>query len=240
MQTFVPILAYFALNNQTFNINETYSGTGYKLVLNDVHIVEATGFTTKSFENIPETDKVHVTVGGVDVSMDIDGELDALYFIPLKASHVNITNATIDFVVESTSDDTVHWALAENTTLTIGKVDIEMKSKILNELVKLSSGVINRIIKDMLPKVSAVVDTEINAFNKMIANEGPYTFDVPLLGASFPLNLTMTSAPSISGDLIQMNFDGLFDDAENTTSQFNFPIEVNAEWPERFNHSLSE
>jgi hypothetical protein len=105
MQTFVPILAYYALNNQTFNINETYDGTGYKLVLNDIHVVEATGFTTKVFENIEGTDKIHVRVGGVNISMDVDGELDALYFIPLKAAHVNITNATIDFVVESTSND---------------------------------------------------------------------------------------------------------------------------------------
>lgn len=115
-----------------------------------------------------------------------------------------------------------------------------MQNKVLNELVKLSSGVINRVIKDMLPKVSAVVDTEVTAFNKMVANEGPYTFDVPLLGASFPLNLTMSSAPKFGDDLLQMNFDGLFDDAENKTSPYNFPIEENAEWPDRFEHSLSE
>ena len=216
MQTFVPILAYYALNNQTFNVNETYKGFGYKLVLNDVHIVEASGFTTKSFKNIEGTDKVHVTIGGVDISMDVDGELDALYFIPLKASHVNVTNATIDFVVESSTTDKVHWAIAENTTLTLGGVKITTGSKVLDELVKLSSGVINRIIQDMLPKVSSAVDAEVTKINDMLANEGPYTFDVPLLGANFPLNLTMTSAPSVSNDLIQVNFDGLFNEAEKS------------------------
>jgi len=240
MQTFVPILAYYALNNQTFNVNETYKGFGYKLVLNDVHIVEASGFTTKSFKNIEGTDKVHVTIGGVDISMDVDGELDALYFIPLKASHVNVTNATIDFVVESSTTDKVHWAIAENTTLTLGGVKITTGSKVLDELVKLSSGVINRIIQDMLPKVSSAVDAEVTKINDMLANEGPYTFDVPLLGANFPLNLTMTSAPSVSNDLIQVNFDGLFNEAENATVHKSFPIEKNAEFPERFNHSLSE
>lgn len=209
-------------------------------MLNDVHIVEAKGFTTKSFKNIEGTDKIHVTIGGVDISMDVDGELDALYFIPMKASHVNVTNATIDFVVETSSDDTVHWAIAENTTLTLGGVKIDMKSKVLDELVKLSSGVINRIIKDMLPKVSAAIDTEITKINAMLANEGPYDFDMPLLGANFPLNLTMTSAPSISGDLIKVNFDGLFNDPKNATVHKGFPIEKNAEWPDRRNHSLSE
>lgn len=160
----------------------------------------------------------------------------------MKASHVNVTNATIDFVLQATSDDKVHWALAENTTLTMGKIDIDMHSKVLNELVKLSSGIINKIIKDQLPKVSAVVDTEIEAINKMIANEGPYTFDVSLpgLGASFPMNLTMTSAPNVTDNIIKVNFDGLFDAPENTTSPADFPILVNAEWPQRFEHSLSE
>jgi hypothetical protein len=37
--------------------------------------------------------------------MDIDGELDALYFIPFKTSRVNITNLTIDLEIESTSKD---------------------------------------------------------------------------------------------------------------------------------------
>jgi len=239
MQTFVPILAYYALNNQTFDVNETIKGTGYKLVLNSIHVDEATGFTTKVFENIEE-DKIHVRIGGVDISMDVDGELDALYFIPMKASHVNVTNATIDFVLETTSDDKVHWALAENTTLTIGKVDIDMHNKVLNELVKLSSGIINKIIKDSLPKVSAAVDAEVTKINAMLANEGPYDFDVPVLGKNYPLNLTMTSAPAISGNVVQVNFDGLFHQPENATGPAGFPIEDNAEWPERFEHSLSE
>jgi hypothetical protein len=172
------------------------------LILNTVHIDEATGFTTKEFKNIEGTDKVHVRIGGVDISIDVDGELDALYFIPLKASHVNVTNATIDFVIEPTSTDKVHWGIAENTTMTLGGVKITTGSKVLDELVKLSSGIINHIIKDLLPKVSALVDTEVADLNNMLANEGPYTFDVAMFGANFPLNLTLTSAPSVSEDLI--------------------------------------
>jgi hypothetical protein len=51
------------------------TGTGYKLELNSIHVDEATGFTTKVFENIEE-DKIHVRIGGVDISMDVDGEGD--------------------------------------------------------------------------------------------------------------------------------------------------------------------
>lgn len=240
MNTFVPIMAYFVLNNHTFEINEVISGIGYKLDLESIHIIEAKGFNVKEFSNVPGTDMIHVKIGGVDVTTTVDAELTALYFIPFVASAVNITNATIEFTLESTSDDGIHWAIKENTTLTIDKVDIEMKNSFLNWLVKQSSSVINKIIKDNLPKVSTAIDAEVVKINEMLAQEGPYTFDVPIFGKNYPLNLTITAAPKIGTDLMQFYMDGLFDLAPNATDSHNFPKEINTEWPERFLHSHSE
>lgn len=126
MATFVPLLSYEILNNKTFDVNQTHKGTGYELKLNSVHVNSIGGFTEKVFENYEGTDIIHVRIGGVNISMDLDGELDALYFIPLKASQVNVTNATIDFEVRATSDDNVHWALVDNSSLTIDHFDIKM------------------------------------------------------------------------------------------------------------------
>jgi hypothetical protein len=117
-------MAYFVLNNHTFNISEKISGIGYTFDIESVHIVEASGFTVKEFSNIPGTDQLHIKIGGVDIQTTVNAELDALYFIPFKASAVNITNATIELTLESTSSDKVHWAIKEKTVLTIGKVDI--------------------------------------------------------------------------------------------------------------------
>jgi hypothetical protein len=50
-----------------------------------------------------------VKLGGINASMNIDAELDALYFIPFKSSQLNLTNITIDFVVEVQSADKVYW-----------------------------------------------------------------------------------------------------------------------------------
>jgi hypothetical protein len=115
-----------------------------------------------------------------------------------------------------------------------------MSNSFLNWLVKESSAVINDIIKKMLPKVSSAVDAEVEKINQMIAKEGPYDFDVSILGNTYPLNLTMTSAPFIGGDLIQFYMDGQFDLAPNMTDTHKFPKEVNNEWPHRFEHSHSE
>lgn len=74
----------------------------------------------------------------------------------------------------------------------------------------------------------------------MVTNEDPYTFVVNTLGKDFPLNLTMTAAPQVGNDLIQVYFDGLFDIPANSTSNTDFAIEKNNEWPVRFEHAHSE
>jgi len=37
------------------------------------------------FEQVEGTDKIHVHLSGIDIDTDIDGEVDALHFIPFKA-----------------------------------------------------------------------------------------------------------------------------------------------------------
>ena len=156
--------------------------TLYSFDLKDIHLNTVSGFTEKSIKYIDGTDKVEVKIGGVDINMEVNAELRALKYIPFEASHVNVTNLTIEFVVESTSDDQVHWKIVETSQVNIGKVDIQMKNSFLNWLVKVSSSVINAVIQDMLPKIGGVVDAEVEKINKMVANEGPYTFVVPALG----------------------------------------------------------
>ena len=87
MATFVPILSYYSLNNKTIEINYVDNSSYlYKFVLNSIHLNKVTGFKPLIFEQVVGTDKVHIKIGGLNISMDIDGELDALYFIPFKAS----------------------------------------------------------------------------------------------------------------------------------------------------------
>ena len=132
--------------------------------------------------------------------MDIDGELDALYFIPFKTSRVNITDLTIDLEIESTSDDQVHWQLSMPTAVTVGNVEIIMENKYLNELVKLSHSIIEKLIDSQLKNIQKIIDQEITQINKMIANESDYTFDITAFGKNLPLNMTMTTAPIIQPD----------------------------------------
>jgi len=109
MATFIPILAYYGLNNKTIELDIDDKAILYKFTLSKIHLITVGGFKTKIFEEVPGTDKIHIKIGGINILMDIDAELDALYFIPFKASRINITNLDLDLTIESTSKDQVHW-----------------------------------------------------------------------------------------------------------------------------------
>lgn len=195
MQTFVPILSYYMLNNKTYKPDIHQSTILYSFDLDTILLNNATGFTTKEISNIPGTDKVHVKIGGVDVQMDLDGQFNALHFIPLKATHVFVHNASVEFTVESTSSDQLHWALVEKSTITFDKIDIKMSSSFLDKLVKLCRSIIDGMIKDQIPKLEKYINDQVLALNRMVAQEGKYTFVIPVQGNNTELNMTMTHAP---------------------------------------------
>jgi len=242
MQTFVPIMAYFTLNNHTFDLNVHESSWLYTFDFNQMHIIEASGFTTKVFEYIPGTDILHVQIGGVNVSSTIDADLKALSVIPFKSSGVNITNLNLDIKVRSTSPDNLHWDLIETTKVTFDKVDISMNNSILDKLVKLSSSIINSVIKNVVvPAAEGYFNDIVKNLNTMIANEGPMDFEVPLGSDNkTALNLTMTTAPAMvaGSDLIVINFDGLVD---KMTGVSNKELRGDiADFAPRLQHSNSE
>ena len=212
MATFVPIMSYYALNNKTIPMDVHEKNFLYTLDLSQVHINTVSGYTTKVFEEIPGTDKIHVKLGGIDIDMTVDGEIKALHIIPMKASALKITNMVVDFTIESTSSDGVHWALVDSSKITIADAEITMSSKFLQKLVNLSRKTIDKAINDQLVGLSKAIDTQIKALNAMVANEGPTTFVFPAFGGEVNLNMTMTTAPKIATDskLIELFFNGMF------------------------------
>jgi hypothetical protein len=102
----LPVVVFTSLLNTPFEINYTMSSWLYKFEIKDFIFNTLDGFYQDIvFEEIPGTSKIHVSFKHINAQMKIDAELDALYFIPFKSSAVNITDASIDFVIEPTSAD---------------------------------------------------------------------------------------------------------------------------------------
>jgi hypothetical protein len=58
-----------------------------------------------------------------------------------------MTNLSIDAVLESTTgSDGTHWSLAEKSTVVFDTLSIGMENSFLNELVKLSRPLIDKIV----------------------------------------------------------------------------------------------
>jgi hypothetical protein len=217
MQTFVPIFAYYALNNQTYPMDIVEKDLLNTLTLSSIHFNEATAATEKKFEYIPGTDKLHAHVSGFNLSSLVNGNLHIPFkTIPFASSVVSITNMGIDFTLEQSPDkDMTHWNLVDSTSITFAKLDIDMGNFVLNALVKLNRPIIDKFINAFLiPRFEKFLDYNVQRLNTMIANEGsePYDFEVPVTN-DMTLNMTMTTAPrtKANSDLIELFFDGIFD-----------------------------
>jgi hypothetical protein len=245
IQTFVPIMAYFSLQNHTFDIGLVKKTFFYEFDLKDIHVSTATGFTEKQFAYVPGTDKIHARIGGVNLTTLVDADLKALHVIPFESSQVNITNLSLDLVFQNTpGKDGTHWSLAEKAVVNFDDMHIGMKNPALNELVKLSRPLINKIVLSvLLPKAEDYLESVVTDLNNMIANEGahPYDFEVPITN-DLTLNLTMTTATKTTAgsDLIEIFFDGIFDAPEGQPRKSDLYHGDVTNYPPRLQHSLSE
>ena len=100
IQPFVPILSYFVLNNSTWNIDYHSKSLLYNLDLNDIHFITVDGWTEKSFEMIPGSERLRIKLGGIDAQVEVNGNMRLLYAIPLKVTQVNVTGASIEVELE--------------------------------------------------------------------------------------------------------------------------------------------
>ena len=245
MQTAVPIFAYYALNNQTYDLGITEKSLLYTFNFESIHFKEATAATEKKFEYIPGTDKIHCHIGGFNLSALVNAEFKALKVIPFKQSGIDITNMKVDFTLEQTPDaDMTHWKLADTSMVTFDRLDIHMNDWILNNLVKLNRPIIDKLIQaQLIPRFEKYLDWNVQRLNNMVANEGsePYDFEVPVTN-DMTLNLTMTTAPrtKVNSDLIELFFDGIFDTPKGNASKSALYHGDVSNYPPRIEHSLSE
>lgn len=120
-----------------------------------------TGFNPAEIEYIENTDKIRIRVGGITVNTAVDADFEALHFIPFRASGVRINNLSLEFVIESTTKDQVHFELVDTTNVTIDGIIINMNNCILDELVYLARSVINNAVRNQLPKIGPMVDEQV-------------------------------------------------------------------------------
>jgi hypothetical protein len=206
----LPMIVESLLVGKVIPVNYYEKTTFYSVKLDDVTLASFHADDIL-FEEVEGSSQINVRMQKVTADITVNGQLDALNFIPFKASAVKLTNAAVSFSITPTSTDTVHWNLDENSSVTVEKVEIKMANAVLDKLVKLSSGIINKVIAGMLPKISKTIDQKFIDFNTMLTAETPTTFVLELSeDLELPLNLTMSSAPTVKDQFIDLVMDGRF------------------------------
>lgn len=194
----------------------------------------------------PGSNNIHIEIAGINLETLVDAEFKALNIIPFISTAVNVTNMTVNFsVAAQVLPDGVHWHMNETAQVTIGDISIDMKNSFLDKLVDMNRKLIDLAVNDaVIPYVEHLLTGEVDLINKMVSNEGPYTFYSGLFGgANTGMNFTMTAAPQVVGDtdLVKIFFDGLFVPAEGQNDGPLIDFHSNLKtYPPRVEHSLSQ
>jgi hypothetical protein len=217
----VPILSYYTFNNKTVEINYEKEGLIYTINIEDIHIDDVTGWTVKEAEFIDGTDSVRFRFSGININAQINGTIQAVYFIELKGSTLNITNLTFELDVGVSSSDQIHWKLLENSSISVGDVEITTTSKFYNKILKMMHKEIMKIINNFLPQVEQLIAQEVQKFDDLLKNENSTTFLVDMFESpNLLFNLTCPAAPTLTSEsgLFEFFIDGLIYDVDHQTT----------------------
>ena len=140
----VPITFAQIFYNKTFDLDVHESNWKYSFDLDSVHVESLMGPNLRKFEQ--NGNEMKVTLGEFDLNVTVDADFKALKFIPFETTAVDLKNITVEFTLEPTSDDNVHWALKDSSVATLGDFNIHMKNSVLNKLVSWNHWAIQKII----------------------------------------------------------------------------------------------
>lgn len=239
VNTFVPILSYYVLENKTMMFNIEEKGIGYKVDLNDIHIDSVSGWTVKEVEFLPGKDMVRFLLSGININMQVNGSINALWLINLEAATCNITNLTVQLDLAIEAADEIHWTLVSNPIITIQDVVFKTTSSWFNHCLNMMHSMIVKTINSDLAQFEKNIVAAINVFAQKMNNQNSTAYMLNLFNNSdYLLNMSTTAVPTLDNttQLLTFNLEGLFYDMIQQTTH----VTPNVVYPPRLGHSHSE
>lgn len=126
------------------------------------------GPTIKVFQQKPDDEHLHIVLGGINATLDLDMKFSALHIIPITASQVNLTNLTLEGTINFSSidDDMVHWQMGADTNFHLDDFSLQTGGSVtqffFNILKSLIKGAIDTALSKTLP---ATIDSIVTGLN---------------------------------------------------------------------------
>lgn len=156
---FVPLTSQYTLDNATFHLNQSISGTGYKLELRTIHLEPVTwGPVTLIYK---DANTLRLQLTGININAEIDSTAYILYFIPTSTKYFNITNLTAVLEFKTSSSDNVHWQLQGISQFTLDDFYLEMESSFLNYWAQTFHGLVVQAAQKIITYVSDYFDAAV-------------------------------------------------------------------------------
>ena len=220
LQLAAPLAANKVLNGHTYEINYKKRGFAgvYNIDIKDISFITVDGFDVRDISFKEGTDTLVATVGGINVNATCNAKVSGLWVVKAALEAFTVENITMQLELTTTSDDQVHWQLQEVTRLSLMDLTLTMDSDFWQILVDKNMNLIRIGIYTGLQKLVEKIDAAAAAFNLKLAHQDAHTF-ITNVKENLPLNMTMTTAPSLSSKkgLIQINMDGRFIDTTTDT-----------------------
>lgn len=201
---------YYAFVGKSFNVNFDHKIAGIEFKLTQVNITAMT-IEDSSIAFVGKTDTLRITIKNTDVVLAVDVSAKSkLTPIPLKITEVHLKNITMQFDVSTSSNDQVHWQMAENSTVTLTDYTVNCTTAIWQKIIDGAKPEIMSTLKVGIQLAEGALLGAVDALNEMLATQNATTFVANVAG--MPLNFTMTKFPEFSNALnrITLNIDGEF------------------------------
>jgi hypothetical protein len=239
VNTFVPILSYYMLDNKTMNFHIEEKGIGYKVDLEGIHIDTVDGWTVKEVEFLPGKDMVRFLFSGININMQVNGTINALWLINLDAATCNITNLTVQLDLAVVPADEIHWTLVSNPIITIQDVVFKTTSSWFNHCLNMMHSMIVKTINSDLAQFEKNIVAAITVFAQKMNSVNSTSFMANVFNnTDYLLNMSTTATPVLDNNtqLLSLHLEGLFYDMINQTSH----VTSNVVYPPRLGQSHSE
>lgn len=138
LQLAAPLAANKVLNDHTFPINFQKKGFAgiYNVDIQDISFITVDNFAVRDISFREGTDTLVVTVGGIDVNATCNAKVSAAWVINMSLEAFTLKNMTLQLELTTTSDDQVHWQLAETTRLSLQDLTLTMGSPFWNIMIE--------------------------------------------------------------------------------------------------------
>ena len=114
--------------------------------MSHLSIKDIAGPKVNKFEQVADSSKMHIQLGQIDASIDLDAHLQAIKILPIGITNIELKGMTIDLTVEADSDEKVIWKIVETSAISLTDFTIKLDSAVADKIAQWVHSIIKHFV----------------------------------------------------------------------------------------------